>query len=259
MAGISKGEVDLRGSIGEIPAGPLSEVKTKVLPSTTTVGPRLDGVIREGERPGLITDLDRRRRIDRRPVEGFGSSGDRHCIIQRFGLGGTEHRQPGAHGKVGKDVAQHRQLQPVVGMTVGENDRVEVEQVDLGLQRTHRPRTTVEQHGRARGTKEIAGARVVGSRVRTRRTQDCDGEGHATSHRWAITVSSSGPRSRRPSRANVSMSPLDTNVCRPVRPPSASSPGVASAERTAKAVSSADDTSTTSRPITSAMVRARNG
>ena len=40
-----------------------------------------------------------------------------------------------------------------------------------------------------------------------------DGERHATSHRWAITVSSSGPRSRRPSRANVSTSPLDTNVC----------------------------------------------
>ena len=43
------------------------------------------------------------------------------------------------------------------------DDRVEVEQVDLGLQRTHRPRTTVEAARSPRGTKEIAGARVVGS------------------------------------------------------------------------------------------------
>ena len=73
---------------------------------------------------------------------------------------------------------------------------------------------------------------------------------------------SSGPSSCEPSRRNHSTSPEDTNVCRPLpdsapdRRPVPVSPRI---DRTSKAVSSADETRTTSRPITSPSVRARNG
>ena len=99
----------------------------------------------------------------------------------------------------------------------------------------------------------------LSGRVRTRRTQDRDGEGHAASHRWAITVPSSGPRSRRPSRANC----LDVTARHErvtTRTPAVGlEPGRGECRTDREARSRQRMNEATSRPITSAMVRARNG
>ena len=77
------------------------------------------------------------------------------------------------------------------------------------LARQPGPRST--DHVGALVADEVAAARAVGRRVAARAAEDGEGQSHAT----ALTSSSSGPSSWRPSRRNTSTSPEDSKRWRP--------------------------------------------
>src|SRR5262249_35088979 len=134
-----------------------------------------------------------------------------------------------------------------------ENHRAELFGKDLILQGAERAVSTVDPDACSGRPEQVAAARAVATRTAVGPRAPEDGQ----LHDQASTSPSSGPRKRSPNARNVSTGPLVMK--RRAATVSVESVRRASRSRTAKAVSSALDTSTTSRPMTSPMVRARSG
>ncbi len=139
-------------------------------------------------------------------------------------------------------------------MAVRDDHGGELGGVHVLLQIDERAVAAIHPDGNIARPEEITAARAARGR-----TVRAGGPKHCQLHDHASTCSTSGPRNRAPSVRNVSTSPLVMNIGVAARD-IASAPVVAfSSRRTSNAVSSALDTSTTSGPMTSLIVRASKG
>ena len=156
-------------------------------------------------------------------------------------------------------VAEHAQLAPVVGMAVAHHDRVERGDVDVLLQVAERARPGVDPDARGAATHQVATACATRAGVGTRAPEDRDAQRHD------VNPMTAPPLARARGRAAADRSPRTTGR-HPTTRSDACREGIRclvpgrsrrALPAPANAVSSADDTSTTSRPITSLIVRAR--
>ena len=191
--------------------------------------------------PGLVPF------VDRVPLERLAPAGHERTE-PLLGAVGREHREPDLFEPVAQQHVEPVDVGAVVRVLVGDHDRAELPRIDVLLQQRERAVAAVHPDRGVTLPQEVAAARATEARpVRARGAED------GQLHRHASTCSTSGPRKRAPRWRKVSTSPEVTNS----RATGQSRAVVLfpSMPRISNAVSSALDTRTTSRPITSPIVR----
>src|SRR3982751_4539678 len=161
-------------------------------------------------------------------------------------------RQPGrAESAVMARVERRDDVEEVIGVAVRDQQTAKVADGQVLLQPRERAGAGVEPQVEPVGAEQVPAALTCGARPRALRAEH--GQPHAASS--AITARSTSPTSR-PStcsarRRNADGSPVVANACSGGVSASRSASARTSSAYTSLAVSSADDTKTTSGPISS--------